>query len=69
MPRLTEGRFEERFSGSEYGDEEIEFLLAIERYKREKKRPFPTWHEVLRIVKSLGYRKGEAKRRRGKNAG
>ena len=35
--------------------EEIEFVRAIDRYKRKFNRPFPTWSEVLAIVKELGY--------------
>ncbi len=57
MPRLTEMRADETYSGANFTAEEIEFLLAIERYQRERHRPFPTWHEVLRVLKSLGYRK------------
>jgi uncharacterized coiled-coil DUF342 family protein len=42
-----------------YSQEEIEFMEAIDRYQREKKRPFPTWSEVLEVLHSLGYtRKG-----------
>jgi hypothetical protein len=41
----------------EYTPAEVEFILAMERYKREANRPFPAWHEVLRVVKGLGYRK------------
>ena len=41
----------------EYTDEENEFMQAIDRYKRENRRPFPTWSEVLEILLSLGYRK------------
>lgn len=59
MPRLTEHRILGNDLGSELTPDEVEFLLAMERYKREKHRPFPTWHEVLRVVKSLGYRKPE----------
>ena len=40
----------------DYTDEEREFMVAIENYKRERKRPFPTWREVLAVAKSLGYR-------------
>lgn len=40
-----------------YTDEEREFLTAIDRYKRENRRPFPTWKEVLDLIKTLGYRK------------
>lgn len=31
-------------------------MLAMERYKRENKRPFPAWSEVLMVAKTLGYR-------------
>jgi hypothetical protein len=38
-------------------DEQFEFLLAMDQYKRANARPFPTWTEVLEIIKALGYRK------------
>ena len=38
-------------------DEQFEFLLAIDQYKRKNARPFPTWTEVLEVIKALGYRK------------
>ncbi len=38
-------------------DEAMEFIQAIEAYKREHGRKFPTWSEVLYILKSLGYKK------------
>src|SRR5579884_2437437 len=41
----------------EMTDEQFEFVLAIDTYKRLNKRPFPSWTEVLEIVKQLGYRK------------
>ena len=44
---------------TEYSDEELEFLKAMERYKREQRRRFPTFCEVLTVAKSLGYRKVE----------
>jgi hypothetical protein len=59
MSYSTETRPDENFPGSNYSDEERIFLQAIERYRRERRRPNLTWHEVLRIVKSLGYRKVE----------
>lgn len=43
-----------------YTDDETEFLLAIEKYKKYKKnmkRRFPTYREILNVLKSLGYRK------------
>ena len=32
-------------------------IKAIEDYKAAKERPFPSWTEVLQIVKAIGYRK------------
>jgi hypothetical protein len=41
----------------EYTDEDIEFMKAMDQYKRDNRRPFPTWSEVLEVLVSLGYRK------------
>lgn len=41
----------------EYDGDEIEFMKAMDVYKRQFCRPFPTWSEVLEVLKSLGYRK------------
>jgi len=30
---------------------------AMDQYKRDNRRPFPTWSEVLEVLYSLGYRK------------
>jgi len=38
-------------------DEQFEFVMAIDEYKRVNQRPFPTWTEVLEVIKALGYRK------------
>jgi hypothetical protein len=38
-------------------DEQFEFLMAIDEYKRKNSRPYPTWTEVLEVIKALGYRK------------
>lgn len=43
----------------DYNDEENIFMRAMDRYKRENRRPFPTWSEVLEVLRSLGYRKVE----------
>jgi hypothetical protein len=43
----------------EMNDEQFEFLMTVDRYKRENKKPFPTWTEVLDVVKAMGYRKVE----------
>jgi hypothetical protein len=41
----------------EMTDEQFEFLMAIDQYKRQNNRPFPTWTEVLDVIKAIGYRK------------
>ncbi len=41
----------------DYNDEEIVFMKAMDQYKRDNRRPFPTWSEVLEVLYSLGYRK------------
>ncbi|MDR3635307.1 MAG: hypothetical protein P4L84_16000 [Isosphaeraceae bacterium] len=38
-------------------DAAAELGRAIERYKRESGRMFPTWSEVLEVVRALGYEK------------
>lgn len=43
----------------DYDEAETAFMKAMERYKRENRRPFPTWSEVLEVLISLGYRKVE----------
>jgi hypothetical protein len=43
----------------DYNDEEIIFMKAMDQYKRSNRRPFPTWSEVLEVLRSLGYRKIE----------
>src|SRR6187397_492071 len=42
----------------DYSDEEIIFMKAMDQYKRANRRPFPTWSEVLEVLRSLGYAKG-----------
>jgi len=35
----------------------LEFLKAVDDYKRKAARPFPSLSEYLRILRGLGYRK------------
>jgi hypothetical protein len=44
-------------SGADHSADEIEFMMAMDHYKRERGRPYPTWCEVLAVLKGLGYRK------------
>ncbi len=39
----------------EMSEEVMEFIAAIDDYKRANQRPFPTWSEVLQILKDMGY--------------
>jgi hypothetical protein len=41
----------------DYSDDEITFMRAMDQYKRDNRRPFPTWSEVLEVLQALGYRK------------
>ncbi len=41
----------------DYSDDEIDFMKAMDQYKRANRRPFPTWSEVLEVLHALGYRK------------
>ena len=49
--------FQKRIEEGELTLEEVEFVRAVDHYKRKFNRPFPTWSEVLAIVKGLGYTK------------
>lgn len=41
----------------EYTADEIEFMQALDAYKRASGRMFPTCSEILEVVAGLGYRK------------
>ncbi len=43
----------------EMSDELLEFVMAVDDYKRANDRPFPSWSEIFEIVHYLGYRKVE----------
>lgn len=45
------------YDGSQYTPEQREFMVAMDRYKRSNRRPFPTWKEVLDVLVSLGWRR------------
>lgn len=63
IPKATDRRTGAARRGAntlEDGDvtpDELEFLKAMDAYKRKNSRPFPTWREVLDVLRSLGYRK------------
>ena len=48
----------------EYSEAEMEFMLAMNEYKQKSGRMFPTWSEVLEVLRGLGYEKPAAGLRR-----
>jgi hypothetical protein len=45
------------FDGADMTADDNEFLLAIAAYQKRSGRRYPTWREVLHVLRSLGYRK------------
>ena len=39
----------------DYGVDELDFMRALDAYKRSSGRMFPTCSEILEVVRSLGY--------------
>ncbi len=44
----------------DYTDDEIEFMQALDEYKRRNGRMFPTCSEILEVIRSLDYIKQPA---------
>jgi hypothetical protein len=44
----------------DYTDDEVQFMSALEQYKRTSGRMFPTCSEVLEVLRGLGYEKRPA---------
>jgi hypothetical protein len=44
-------------SERDYTEAEKEFMLAMSEYKHHSGRMFPTWSEVLEVLRGLGYEK------------
>ena len=45
----------------DYNEAEMEFMNAMQLYKQASGRNFPTWSEVLDVLKGLGYEKVQPK--------
>ncbi len=43
----------------DYSQDEVEFMNAMNDYKRRSGRQFPTWSEVLEVLRAMGYRRVE----------
>ena len=41
----------------DYSYDELEFMQALDEYKRASKRMFPTCSEILEVLHTLGYTK------------
>lgn len=60
-PRTTRRRkIDPTTCDRDYGSDELEFMRALEQYKRSSGRTFPTCSEVLEVLKSLGYTRSPA---------
>ncbi|MFN3152099.1 hypothetical protein [Bremerella sp.] len=42
----------------DYTNDEIEFMQALDAYKRSSGRMFPTCSEILEVIRDLGYTRG-----------
>ena len=41
----------------QYTDDEMEFMTAMQRFKVQSGKPFPSHGEVLTVARALGYRR------------
>ncbi len=48
-------KVERRINEYPMSDEELDFIKAVNEYKQRYNKPFPTWSEILHILKSIGY--------------
>ena len=56
-PGLRRSDFIKSAEEGQMTPEQFLFIMAIDAYKRVNQRPFPTWTEVLEVIRKLGYRK------------
>jgi len=56
-PGRRRGEVRRAAEEGEITGELLEFIMAIDEYKRINERPFPSWTEVFEIMQYLGYRK------------
>lgn len=55
--RSGDRRTPRNINAYDLGADELEFIHAINAHKQRTGRAFPTWSEVLRIIRALGYEK------------
>jgi hypothetical protein len=56
-PGRRRGEVRRAAEEGEISGELLEFIMAIDEYRRINERPFPSWSEIFEIVHYLGYRK------------
>ena len=56
-PKGERRKVERRINEYPLNDEVLEFINAINEFKSVNQKPFPTWTEVLDVIKAMGYRK------------
>jgi hypothetical protein len=57
-PTHPDDEEEKSAEGEAQSAEVLEFVTAIDEFKRKNQRPFPSWSEVLGVLRSLGWSKG-----------
>jgi hypothetical protein len=50
----------------DYSAAQLEFMMAMQAYKQDHCRPYPTCNEVLEVFTALGYEKAAKRRARGR---
>jgi hypothetical protein len=56
-PGRRRGEIRREAEEGEMNGELLEFIMAIDEYKRINDRPFPAWSEIFEIIHYLGYRR------------
>lgn len=58
-PHPFKGEYVARYNdvGSTFTEDEVEFMMTMERYIREHRQPFPDARGVLAVAKALGWKK------------
>lgn len=56
-PGRRRGEVRRAAEEGEISGELLQFIMAIDEYKRINERPFPSWSEVFEIIQYLGYRR------------
>ena len=60
-PGRRRGEVRRAAEEGEISGELLQFIMAIDEYKKINERPFPSWSEVFEIIQYLGYRKVAAR--------